>query len=785
VSYSLGVDVGTTYTAVGIARAERAEIAPLGSRGWSVPSVVFVCADQTVLIGEPALRRAATDPLRVAREFKRRIGDPVPLMIGRSPMSADALTGLLLQAVVEQIVTLESGPPEHLVLTHPANWGPYKTDVLRQAARLASLDRLCPVSLMTEPEAAAAFYASTERLSPGDIVAVYDLGGGTFDAAVLRRTETGWQFPAPAEGIERLGGIDFDEAVVNHVDTATGGAVRDLDPTDPESMAALLQLRRECVEAKEALSSDVETTIRVALPGLHRDVRLTRSEFEDMIEPPVRLSVDTLRHVLDAAGVAAGDLRAVLLVGGSSRIPLVSQIVGQTLRVPVAVDAHPKHSVALGAALTAARRARPVGPSGRPASMSTPSSAVPGRAESPVAERADGPGRSRRTAFIAGTAALVAAVAIGTVLLVRGNVTDRANGQAAAAPATSAAAGAVSSGPTDSTGATDSTGSTGATGAAGPTGSSGQVAAGGPTLPRSAPLAENQLLVQADATASDGSTVQHMFLAEVGNPRPVRDLTPGDVSVNGIGLTADRRTMSWRQEGDPTDVFRVAAADGTDPEVRTLTVGPEGCADKPFRPAWDPADPSRFAATCRPGRGPLITVYDADGTAIGRLDTGEETFTDVTFTADGRSIVYSAEEQNGGDGGALWRLDASGTEPAVALTQPTMPGQDADAAISPDGSTVAFRRRSDPSGGRNFDIWLMDVDGTNQRPLLTGAPDDQDPAWSPDGTSIAFKSNRTDGAAGVGNRDRVWLIALSDGAITPLWGDDVPGSQTTPAWAYR
>ena len=315
-----------------------------------MPSVVYLGADQTVLVGEPAVRRSASDPLRVVREFKRRIGDPVPLMVGGAPVSADTLTSMVLRAVVQQVVALESGPPDHAVVTHPANWGPYKIDCLWQAIRMATLDQLCPVSLMSEPEAAAAYYASTERLEPGEVIAVYDLGGGTFDAAVLRRTATGWEFLAPAEGIERLGGIDFDEAVLAHVNSATNGRLQALDPTDTAAMAALLRLRSDCVDAKEALSSDIDATIRVAFPDYQAEVRITRAEFEAMIEPSVRVSVDALRRVLRSAGVEPDRLRAVLLVGGSSRIPIVSQIIGQSLHVPVAVDAHPKHSVALGAA---------------------------------------------------------------------------------------------------------------------------------------------------------------------------------------------------------------------------------------------------------------------------------------------------------------------------------------------------------------------------------------------------------------------------------------------------
>ena len=157
VAFSLGLDIGTTFTAVGIARVDRVEIAPLGTRGWSVPSVVYLSPDQAILVGEAAERRASSTPFRVVREFKRRIGDPVPLIVGGSPMSAQALTGRLAQAVVRQAVALETGPPDHVVVTHPANWGPYKIDCLWQAIRIAELDQQSVVSLMTEPEAAAAY----------------------------------------------------------------------------------------------------------------------------------------------------------------------------------------------------------------------------------------------------------------------------------------------------------------------------------------------------------------------------------------------------------------------------------------------------------------------------------------------------------------------------------------------------------------------------------------------------------------------------------------------------
>src|SRR5690606_34038287 len=127
-----------------------------------------------------------------------------------------------------------------------------------QGVRLSGVTQ--PVTMTTEPEAAAVFYAAQQRVEPGSIVAVYDLGGGTFDAAVLRKTEAGFEILGQPEGIERLGGIDFDAAVFNHVRQALGGKLEELDEDDPTAIAAVARLREECVAAKEALSSDTDAS---------------------------------------------------------------------------------------------------------------------------------------------------------------------------------------------------------------------------------------------------------------------------------------------------------------------------------------------------------------------------------------------------------------------------------------------------------------------------------------------------------------------------------------------
>lgn len=365
--YGLGIDLGTTFTAAAVDSAGHVEMVSLGDRTAAIPSVVLLRADGGVLVGDAASRRAAVEPDRVAREFKRRLGDPTPVLLGGAPHSVASLMAHLLGYVVRTVAGQQGGRPDRITLTHPANWGPYKRELFEQVPRLTGIDR---VGLITEPEAAAAHYAAQERLDDGAVVAVYDLGGGTFDATVLRKRGNGFEILGSPEGIEGLGGVDFDEAVFGHVDRALDGKLSQIDPDDPGAVAAVVRLRQECVLAKEALSADTEAAVPVLLPSVQTEVRLTRGEFEEMIRPSITATIGSLHRALRSANLRPADLGAVLLVGGSSRIPLVSQLVSAELGRPTAVDIHPKYGVALGAAalasgrsgLVQATRAQPVPP---------------------------------------------------------------------------------------------------------------------------------------------------------------------------------------------------------------------------------------------------------------------------------------------------------------------------------------------------------------------------------------------------------------------------------------
>jgi glycine betaine/choline ABC-type transport system substrate-binding protein/actin-like ATPase involved in cell morphogenesis len=409
--YLLGVDVGTTFTAAALVRDGRAEAVTLGTHSVAVPSVVHLAGGE-IVVGEAAERRAASDPGGAAREFKRRVGDPTPILASGEPHTAESLMAHMVAWVVRTVATTEGAAPERLTLTHPANWGDYKLGLLGEALGRAGV---APDHLVPEPVAAATFYAmeTTEgtgrHVPPGATVAVYDLGGGTFDAAVVQRADGGFRTVGRPEGLEHLGGIDFDHAVFRHVLVAAGIELDELDADHPAMAAAVAQLRRDCVEAKEALSDQTEVSVPVLLPDRPATVvRLARAELERMIRPAINETVTVLRRAIASAAGPPGDaeitdVTAVLLTGGSSRIPLVRQRITDELGLPIVTDARPKDAVSMGAALATAGEAPAWARSG------PPSGSPPG----PPMDAGDRAGRRPPGAALAAALVVLVAAAAG------------------------------------------------------------------------------------------------------------------------------------------------------------------------------------------------------------------------------------------------------------------------------------------------------------------------------------------------------------------------------------
>ena len=439
--YSLGIDLGTTYSAAAVMDGGRAEVFTLGTVAPAIPSVVVLREDGEVLVGEAAERRSIVEPTRTGREFKRRLGDPAPLVLGGTPYGAEALMARLLRFIVDEVTKRQGAPPEQIVITHPANFGPYKKDLMLEMARLADVGE---VKFVTEPEAAAINYSLQNRLEAGEVVAVYDFGGGTFDAAVLRRVGDGFEVLGQPEGMERLGGIDFDQAIMAHVDDAVGGQVSEADASDAMTRGSLARLRADVRIAKESLSSDTDVTIPVMLPSLQTEVRLTRPEFEGMIRPRLLETVSALERAVRSAGIQMSDVTRILLVGGSSRIPLVAEIIQQATGRPIAVDAHPKFAIALGAAAAGAAHlaheaptVAVAAPPAQPPSAVEPSPAPLVDAPSPVAA-APAPRRRGVPLIAIGLALLLLAGGVAAFMLLGNQPGDGVAASVGASPTTGA-----------------------------------------------------------------------------------------------------------------------------------------------------------------------------------------------------------------------------------------------------------------------------------------------------------------------------------------------------------
>lgn len=729
-SYRLGVDLGTTYTAAARLDRDAADgsgrepaLVALGTRALQIPSVLFRTDDGEFLVGEPAERRGLIEPARLVREFKRRIGDPVPMLVGGAPYSPQSLTARLLRWVVDTTTERLGEPPAELVVTHPANWGPYKLELLEQVVSLAGVG---PATLCAEPVAAAAQYAAQNRVAIGDRVAVYDLGGGTFDICVLEKTATGFAVLGTADGVEHLGGVDFDEAIFHLVLDQLPRESLGADLGDPALTSGLARLRRECVEAKEALSGDVEAVVPVALPGVNTSVRVTRSELESLIRPALRETVAATERCIHSAGLEPTDLRSILLVGGSSRIPLVSELLQQAFEVPSTLDTHPKHDVALGAVRTsedtsgsrAARTAARTGPAG--------------------ASR-----WRRRPALVAGATALVAASVVTAVMVQAGPTPSAA--PTSLPPPSAVVTSAATAGSTT------------------PSAVPGGLPVGAVPLP-------DQVVVWSRVRA--GTWDIGLADTAAGTEMPALVASPGNDSFPVI--SPDRRTVVYSRwsQGSPS-TLRVVGVDGKGdrPLFRRL---PPGCAGLQ-RPAWSP-DGATFVSPCRSRSTPgelRLMLLEADGTVVRELDRGR--LGDPTFCAGGATVVYWRNDEGKASGGALYAASVEEDSEPVQLTDGG-DGEEADAVCSPSGRTIAFRRGFE--GDRK--IFLATLTGRGAglegRPEPLSEGNDQDPSWSPDGTRIAYKHGPDADAD-------LWVIDVASRRAAQVLVN--PEADTAPAWTPR
>ncbi|ATE58031.1 Hsp70 family protein [Actinosynnema pretiosum] len=342
----LSVDLGTSNTVAVLAAHGRPPRVVEVDGSATMPSAIYCEEGGSLVVGRDAERRARLDPSRFEPNPKRRV-DEGALLLGDDVVPVtDALAAVLRRVLEETNRQLGGESIDEIRLTHPAEWGATRRNVLLSSARLAGAD--CEVLLFPEPVAAASHYAS---LSVGQALAVYDLGAGTFDVAIVGATRDGFTVLA-SDGLPDLGGLDVDQALLEHV----GRQVAHRDPARwqrllrPESTGdrrARRALQEDVRAAKESLSRHPHT--EVPMPEPFEDVLVTRADLEALVRPSMLRSVELLAATIGSTGMTPAQLAGIYLVGGSSRIPLVANMISEKVGVvPTSLD-QPETAVALGA----------------------------------------------------------------------------------------------------------------------------------------------------------------------------------------------------------------------------------------------------------------------------------------------------------------------------------------------------------------------------------------------------------------------------------------------------
>ncbi|WJZ01101.1 Chaperone protein DnaK [Corynebacterium hansenii] len=358
--WRLAIDFGTSNTAAAHRAAATgqggpaAEALALSHHGNLLPSAVFADG-QGLLVGHVALNQAEGRPDAFLPEPKRAVGSET-VLLGGTRMPVAEVIGAVIGSVLDRARRFAGGSmPDDVVLTHPEGWGHTELVRLIEGAERAGIERR-RLSLVSEPRAATYWYSFKRPLPPGQKVAVFDLGGGTLDVAVLTPAADGSLQVIAARGDNSLGGRTLDARIRSWVEA-------ELEENDTELLRALrsgaagasLALDRAIKTAKEVLSEAPRATITVAAKGRETTLMLTRGEFEELIKPDVDRALDVTRATLLDAGLRPDPSTPLYLTGGSARIPYIQDRLGELCQVATLDD--PKTVVSRGALMGPTRRA--------------------------------------------------------------------------------------------------------------------------------------------------------------------------------------------------------------------------------------------------------------------------------------------------------------------------------------------------------------------------------------------------------------------------------------------
>jgi molecular chaperone DnaK len=373
----IGIDLGTTNSCVAIMEGGKPKVIVNAEGALTTPSVVAFTEGGERLIGMPARRQAITNPEFTFSAIKRLIGrtfnDPVvkkdmgivPYKIvtgrsgdawvqGRDKSYAPAeISAFILQKMKETAAAYLGHPVDKAVITVPAYFNDAQRQATKDAGRIAGLEVL---RIINEPTAAALAYG-LDKGGANKTIAVYDLGGGTFDISILEIGDGVFEVRS-TNGDTFLGGEDFDSRIVNYIADEfkkSNGIDLRLDPL------ALQRLRSKAEEAKKELSTTAEYTLNEPFIGfdpnskqpLHLNLKLSRAKLEALVDDLVQKTLEPCRAALKDAGLSAGDIQEVVLVGGMTRMPRIQQIVKEFFGRQPHKGVNPDEVVAVGAAIQA------------------------------------------------------------------------------------------------------------------------------------------------------------------------------------------------------------------------------------------------------------------------------------------------------------------------------------------------------------------------------------------------------------------------------------------------
>lgn len=343
----IGIDLGTTNSCAAVLEAGAPKIIPNPEGGRTTPSVVAFKKGERI-VGESAKRQALTNPNTVS-SIKRKMGTKEKVELEGKKYTPEEISAMILGYIKDYAEAYLGEKVEKAVITVPAYFSDSQRQATKNAGKIAGLE---VERIINEPTAAALSYGLEK--DEGQTILVYDLGGGTFDVSILELGDGVFEVKS-TNGNNKLGGDDFDNRIIDYL-VKEFKKENDIDLTDDNM--AMQRLKEVAEKAKKDLSGMVSTQISAPFIAkdedgepVHLDMTLTRAKFEDLISDLVESTIDPVKKAIKDAKITKKDIDKVILVGGSTRVPLVYETITKELGQEPSREVNPDEAVAMGAAI--------------------------------------------------------------------------------------------------------------------------------------------------------------------------------------------------------------------------------------------------------------------------------------------------------------------------------------------------------------------------------------------------------------------------------------------------